>query len=77
MMARARRGSSGGTPSFVTALDERIAALSAWLDAHAPYCRDEQAHTIEGSRERAYWHYGYLIALIDVRELRQRKRRRD
>jgi hypothetical protein len=47
-------------------LEQRIAALGAWLGSHAPACGREQAHLDEGSRERAYWHYGYLMALRDV-----------
>jgi hypothetical protein len=49
-------------------LNKRIAKLSAWLDRHASYCTEEQAHLDESSRERAYWHYGYLVALTDVRD---------
>jgi hypothetical protein len=42
--------------------------LEKWLRAHAPDCATAQAHMIEGAPERAYWHYGYLIALRDVAE---------
>lgn len=50
-------------------LNKRIASLSSWLKKHAPTCKKEQAHLKKGSRERAYWNYGYLIALCDVRDL--------
>lgn len=49
-----------------TVLDERARNIDAWLSEHAPDIKDEQDHLDEGSRERAYWHYGYMIALRDV-----------
>lgn len=51
------------------ALRERAEGLSAWLREHAPYCSEEQTHLDAESRERAYWHYGYAVALRDVLEL--------
>jgi len=64
-----RRPSPAGRGSpLEKLLNRRIAKLSTWLDRHAPYCREEQAHLDEGSRERAYWHYGYVVALGDVRD---------
>ena len=48
---------------------ERIGKLEAWLAQHGGDCDQEQAHLDEGSRERAYWHYGYLSALRDVLRL--------
>lgn len=50
------------------AIDDRIDGLAKWLAENAPECSD-QAHLDEGTRERAYWHYGYLTALRDLREL--------
>jgi hypothetical protein len=44
----------------------RIATLTRWLEKHCPDCETEQAHLGEGSREQAYWNYGYLAALRDV-----------
>jgi len=44
----------------------RIAALTRWLDRHCPDCETEQAHTRDGTREQAYWNYGYLAALRDM-----------
>jgi len=58
--------SSGEHPTLAQMLEERIAALRGWLAGHAPACGREQAHLDEGTRERAYWHYGYLMALRDV-----------
>lgn len=52
-----------------SALTERADGLDAWLSEHAPAIKDEQRHTDEGTRERAYWHYGYMVALRDVLSL--------
>lgn len=48
-------------------LQKRISKIEEWLAVNAPYCSSEQRHLDEGSRERAYWHYDYLVALRDVR----------
>ena len=55
-----------------TLIDE-IEALSRWLEQHGSYCQDEKAHLKEGSRERAYWHYGYLVALRDTLAMLERR----
>lgn len=47
-------------------IEMRIAALEQWLNKQEIDARAEQAHLEEGSRERLYWHYGYLVALKDV-----------
>ena len=47
-------------------LRERLEGLSRWLAEHAPDCQRDQRHLDEGTTERAYWHYGYLVALADV-----------
>ena len=57
---------NGGGASLAAGLKTRIETLSDWLAQNAPYCAVEQTHTIEGSRERAYWHHGYLSALQDI-----------
>ncbi len=57
------------------ALEARISSLSAWIREHASYCAEEQAHLDEGTRERAYWHHGYLVALEDVRRFLARRSR--
>jgi len=51
------------------ALTRRIDVLTQWLADNAEHCADEQAHLDADSRERAYWNYGYLVALRDVRNL--------
>lgn len=45
---------------------DKAAALTEWLKTHEPDCDSEQAHLKEDSRERAYWHHGYLTALRDT-----------
>lgn len=47
-------------------LRERIEGLKTWLKEQAPECSTEQLHTVEGTQERVYWHYGYMVALYDV-----------
>jgi hypothetical protein len=49
-------------------LNERIADLTEWL-RRASQEGVAQAEIDEGTTERLCWHYGYLIALRDVREL--------
>ncbi|HTZ34566.1 MAG TPA: hypothetical protein VMB84_00995 [Stellaceae bacterium] len=44
----------------------RADSLARWLEEHAPRCPSEQRHLDEGTQERAYWHYGYLMALRDM-----------
>jgi hypothetical protein len=46
--------------------EKRVANIKAWLDENAPYIDKEQKHLDAGSTQRAYWHYGYLIALRDI-----------
>ena len=64
----------GAIPSLDEALDDRIAGLAAWILEHAPHVAAEQEHLDEGTQESAYWHYGYLTALLDVRESLARRR---
>jgi hypothetical protein len=47
-------------------IERRRAAMSKWLDENAPYAQADQAHLRANTPERAYWHYGYMIALRDV-----------
>lgn len=55
--------------TFDEALDRQIEALARWGDKNAPHCKREQAHAVEGTEARAYWHHGYLVALRDVKRL--------
>ena len=50
-------------------LEARQRELADWLKTNAPQCADDQKHLEEGSQERAYWHYGYMVALRDVLRL--------
>lgn len=50
-------------------IEQRIRNMTAWLKENGPDCVTEQAHLDEGSRERVYWHYGYMVALRDALKL--------
>lgn len=50
----------------ISAVYKRISDLEKWLEKNAPECHVEQKHLDEGTQERVYWHYGYLVALRDV-----------
>lgn len=70
------RGSAAAArPRLEALLEKRIVPLAAWLAEYAPYCAHEQAHLDEGTRERAYWHHGYVAALTDVRNVLRNGRR--
>lgn len=51
-------------------IERRLSEITAWL-------RDNQVFEPNpeemGSVERAYWHFGYLRALVDMREQLTRK----
>lgn len=42
----------------------RINGLDKWVDEQG--VKKEQAHLKKDTKERQYWHYGYLVALKDV-----------
>jgi hypothetical protein len=50
-------------------VEARLKDLNNWLRENAPECFDEQKHLDEGSQERTYWNYGYMVALRDVVKL--------
>lgn len=56
----------GDVRAVLVQLRERRDGQRAWLAEHAPRINEEQRHTVEGTAERAYWHYGYMVALHDV-----------
>lgn len=56
------------------ALEDSASSVAEWLKENGPDCAEEQAHLDEDSRERVYWHYGYLVALRDALALIQRQR---
>lgn len=49
-------------------LDAHIESLSKWLGENS-LADSRQSQADENAFERLAWHYGYLIALRDVREL--------
>jgi len=71
----ARPRAARARPNLEALLEKRIVPLSEWLAQHAPYCAAEQAHLNDGTRERAYWHYGYVVALSDVCDVLRSGRR--
>jgi hypothetical protein len=50
----------------ISALSQRRDGQVKWLKEYHPECQREQKHLDEGSAERAYWHYGYMVALTDL-----------
>ena len=45
---------------------KRRDGIRAWLGSDHKKVFVEQAHVKEGTPERVYWHYGYMMALWDV-----------
>lgn len=56
----------------ISKLEKRRDDIAAWLAENCPYVVADQKHLDENSPERAYWHYGYLVALRDALSLQQR-----
>lgn len=50
----------------IAALVRRRDGQRKWLSDNHPAIFVEQKHCQEGMVERAYWHYGYMVALTDV-----------
>ena len=50
----------------VRSIGERANQIAAGICEDSAECIGEQRHLNEGSRERAYWQYGYMVALRDV-----------
>lgn len=50
-------------------INDRERDMATWLRDNAPNVFDDQRHLDADTTERAYWHYGYLVALRDVRKL--------
>jgi hypothetical protein len=44
----------------------RIEELGKWLSAQGVNVADDRAHIDQGSRDRLYWHFGYLIGLQEA-----------
>jgi hypothetical protein len=58
----------GNVSDARTKVASRIAELTDWLQENAPTIMDDQKHLDAGTAEQAYWHYGYLMALRDMRK---------
>lgn len=71
------RAAAGPRQSLSDAIDRRIAELRVWLKENAPECADAQNHLDANTSARGYWHHGYLVALIDMRNLLQDKDERE
>ena len=56
-------------PKVLARIKRRQERMSAWVDEQAPYALADQRHTVPNTPERAYWHYGYAVALKDVLRL--------
>jgi hypothetical protein len=53
----------------------RADGIKKWLrEIDGCTCQEEQLHTTEGTSERIYWHYGYMVALCDVLRLLEDKK---
>ncbi len=52
-----------------SSLQKRIPGLNAWLETTGIDCKNEQRHCEDGTVERVYWHYGYMVALRDALNL--------
>jgi hypothetical protein len=50
----------------ISALQKRAEDLQDWLKENSPEVFKEQKHLDEGTQERIYWHYGYLVAVRDM-----------
>ena len=50
-------------------LEDRLKDIEGWLDDNAPFVIADQKHLDANSEAQAYWHYGYLVALRDIRKL--------
>jgi hypothetical protein len=58
---------------LIDRLEKRAGDLTEWLDSEAPYVEADQRHLNDETIERAYWHYGYLIAVNDILRLLKAK----
>ena len=52
--------------SKIGLINKRIKFLEGWLKNDYPEIFKEQKHLDEGTEERVYWHYGYLMGMKNV-----------
>jgi len=55
-------------------LKNEIEKLEKWLYKNYPEIFKEQKHCDGGTVERVYWHYGRLIAFVDMKRWFTRKK---
>jgi len=46
--------------------EQRLKDTQTWISENAPYIATDEKHLDENTEARAYWHYGYAIALKDL-----------
>ena len=51
----------------------RADGIEDWLQELKSRCKIEQKHLDEGTPERVYWHYGYMVAFKDLMDLLERE----
>lgn len=54
---------------FDQKIAKRADGMREWLNRNYPKIKSEQAHLVEGTPERGYWHAGYRSALCDILSL--------
>ena len=74
----------GKSGSAKEKMDGRIKGMSEWLKKEYPHVFKEQKHLDVGNKdnevyrndcvERVYWHYGYLVALRDIKKLLEKEK---
>ncbi len=52
--------------SIFERIERRARNIQKWLDENGRGCQEEQKHIRAGTVEKIYWHYGYMVALMDV-----------
>ena len=52
--------------SAIEDFETRAKGIGEWLADNSPYVFADQKHLDADTPERAYWHYGYRVALLDV-----------
>lgn len=50
----------------IGSVEKRAGDVKEWLQKNAPESLNEQKHLDEGTQERVYWNYGYMVALRDI-----------
>ncbi|MGA9364526.1 MAG: hypothetical protein WBW16_09185 [Bacteroidota bacterium] len=48
---------------------KRIRGIESWLKKNGRRCQEQQLHLEKNTTERIYWHYGYMVALMDILRL--------